>query len=437
MKGKSKYRGSAGHSRMMEWLRYLAQLPEAALVYFAGKRRSAAASREMLREAVPISLPKVAVARLNEALKGVIPQDAETKGELQRKEERAWTAEERQLIQSIKQETDLRNRNNVTRTEAYRSVYFQSPELHWALLAHLVSRNGGWNMTDLKGEWLPFLLGEKQRSDIFLFLERANALIFQDAYPQLLLYQWSCRARRGLFHLLPAFGVSSYMGPVWRQFWRERQSGLLTVALIVNEQHYIEERVVRHPYYKSNVLDSFPFGIQPLAQLNGVVFPYSQCNEHGAPRLAGLILEHFDDIKERIELGKSLYAILFGIPCVFEGARGFAAAVAHSGSRMDYAPQLYQARYAPDSPGAEKLHGGKLRPGAIPIYSPSLQTAWEDWRFQSPEPGDWYCGTNNAAGYMKEMPIPESFDMTNEFGMIMDKLELAALAMPRGGDKFP
>ncbi|MGR5913912.1 DUF2515 family protein [Bacillus pacificus] len=54
----------------------------------------------------------------------------------------------------------------------------------------MVSRNGGWNMTDLKGIYIRNCY--LRRSIYFLFfLERSNWLIFQDVYPQFLLYEQS------------------------------------------------------------------------------------------------------------------------------------------------------------------------------------------------------------------------------------------------------
>ncbi|PGB24080.1 DUF2515 family protein, partial [Bacillus wiedmannii] len=59
------------------------------------------------------------------------------------------TKEEQLIINNIKIQTEQLNKNNVTRTRAYYQFYIQYPEIHWALLGHMVSRNGGWNMTDL------------------------------------------------------------------------------------------------------------------------------------------------------------------------------------------------------------------------------------------------------------------------------------------------
>ncbi|WP_036718745.1 DUF2515 domain-containing protein [Paenibacillus harenae] len=414
------------------WLGQLLALPGAALDYAAGKWTAISASHAMAAEAVPLQLSRAAAARLAAAWTklGASPASA-APSEL--------NGEELVLVERIQKETAEGNRNNVTRTEAYRSVYFRSPELHWALLAHMVSRNGGWNMTDLQGEWLPWLLRPGQREAVFLFLERANAYIFQDAYPQLLLYEWSKRLGRSLFHLLPAFGVSSFMLPVWKQFWRERDPVPLTVALIVNEQHYIEQRVVQDPYFRDKVLHTLFFGLQSLLQLNGVILPYGirrrKDGDAQPLRLAGLIMERFEQLKERIEFGKRLYAVLFGIPRVHEGARAFAGAVKHTGSRADYAPHLFaRVRHLPPgSAYAERLLGGRLKPGAEPLYSPELGAAWGDQPPASPEPGDWFRSAADVKPYFQKLPLPHTFEITNEYGLMLNKIELAVLAVQRGG----
>ena len=91
--------------------------------------------------------------------------------------------EERQLIHHIQEAAYRANRSNVTRTQAYLDCYISHPEPHWAFLAHMVSRNAGWNMSDLKGGLMSDLTDPTFKSNLYRFLERRNALIFQDAYP--------------------------------------------------------------------------------------------------------------------------------------------------------------------------------------------------------------------------------------------------------------
>ncbi|WP_028547353.1 DUF2515 domain-containing protein [Paenibacillus sp. UNC451MF] len=368
-----------------------------------------------------IRLPKEAVAELRARLKATSTEPALM---MNPKIDSA-------LINRIRSATAYHNRNNVTRTHAYLNMYCRNPQLHWSLLAHMVSRNGGWNMTDLKGELLPYLLSSSQREHVFDFLERANALIFHDAYPQLLLYEASLKAGRPLFHYLRHFNVSTFMQPVWEQFWQRRDSALLTMALIINEQNYIETRVVQHPVYRETVLDKIFFSAQSLLQLNQVILPYL---DMGKLRLSGLVLENFSRLEERIEVGKKLYAILFGIPVVADGAIRFASDIHHTGSRADYWPHLFAPiRHAPPVPRGqlkEWLDGCSLRSGAAPLYSPRLADVWKDHAFDSAESGDWYQSSKQeeSLAYLTSVEPPFSFEMTHEYCFGLNKIELAVLA---------
>lgn len=95
--------------------------------------------------------------------------------------------DEPRLIQVIFIATLKGNNDNISRTAQYGKYYFQHPEIKWSLLAHFVSRNAGWNMTDLKNPLYSSLFHEEFRHRLFMTFERANWLIFQDAYPQLLI----------------------------------------------------------------------------------------------------------------------------------------------------------------------------------------------------------------------------------------------------------
>ena len=91
---------------------------------------------------------------------------------------------EKQLLNTIKRLTKKGNRDNISRTKAYEYFFRKYPEIKWALLAGLVSRNAGWNMCDLEGGLLSHLLTKRFRRQLFLTYEEANWRIFQDAYPQ-------------------------------------------------------------------------------------------------------------------------------------------------------------------------------------------------------------------------------------------------------------
>ncbi|SDO44820.1 Protein of unknown function [Paenibacillus sp. yr247] len=345
------------------------------------------------------------------------------------------SSEEKLILNRIKDKTRHENRNNVTRTGAYWTAYEENPELHWALLAHMVSRNGGWCMTDLRGELLPHLLNKTMTVHLFNFLERANGLIFHDAYPQLLLYAESKKQQRSLFHLLPALNVSAWMQPVWQDYWMHNESAVLTISLIINEQNFIEQRVVQNAYYQQTVLNTPLFKSQAWLQLNQVGFPFSSLlqsasNQDPSSHLAGLILENFADLSERIEFGKSLYAILFGVPEVYQGVLSFAASTSHTGSRADYWPHLYTptGKASPDKKYQERLDGCVWKPGAAPLYSPPLAQAWPDQPLELVQPGDWFIDLRKPLQHMRAIPVPVPFDMTNEVYFGLNKIELAIRA---------
>ena len=219
---------------------------------------------------------------------------------------------DQQLLQTIRLKTKQLNVNNITRTKAYLDFYIFRPEIHWAFLGHMVSRNGGWNMTDLKGEFLSRLMDEQSKQDFFSFLERGNWLIFQDAYPQFLLYEESLFQSRNLFYLLPYLNVSTFMEVIWNHFWEERDSYLLAIALIINEQSYLENRIVQNPLYKKKVFQTFEFVLQDLLSFNQILFPFTDNgNQTEKASLTGLTLHHFGSLHERIMLGKDLYRLLF------------------------------------------------------------------------------------------------------------------------------
>lgn len=106
---------------------------------------------------------------------------------------------ERKIIHSIKGLVKQNNIDNLSRTEAYLRYYQENKAIKWSFLAHMVSRNAGWNMCDLKGKWFSKVIGKQKRDLLFQTYEKANWLIFQDAYPQLLLYQYSTKKGRQCF----------------------------------------------------------------------------------------------------------------------------------------------------------------------------------------------------------------------------------------------
>lgn len=283
------------------------------------------------------------------------------------------TQAERILIRRIYKETEQHNVNNLTRTEAYLRFFSKHKEIHWAFLAHMVSRNGGYSMTDLKSSLIGHFFDNKKSKIMFDFLERANALIFNDAYPQLLLYEKSKNENTTYFHLLPAFHISKFMIPIWNYFLSSSNSSLLTLALITNEQNYVEKHLMSSQTTKNNIFHTLPYVLQEKMGLTHVIFPYKRYPFLRYYKLSGIEVHEFSSVSERIQIGKQLYSILFSKQ-QYDSIYSFANYFSHSGSRSDYWPHLYTK---------DNHHVHK-------IYSPSLPHAWNDVSHSFPTNQDWF-----------------------------------------------
>ncbi|SMF71660.1 Protein of unknown function [Paenibacillus uliginis N3/975] len=311
-------------------------------------------------------------------------------------------AQDHLLIQRIHEAVTEANKSNITRTRAYLEFYEDYPEIHWALLAHMVSRNAGWNMSDLQSGLMSDLTDNRFKSHLYRFLERCNALIFQDAYPQLLLYKFSKQKEQSYFHLLPYFHVSAFMSPFWERFWIDRNSSLLTVALIINEQNYIENRVVRHPYFRKNVLDAPSFQLHELARLNQIIFPLgdTRCRHDLFKQsilplrpLVGLTMKHFDDPSTRIKAGKSLYAMLFGYEDIYRGVFKYVHCSPHLGSRSEYWPALFTTQRNKTMNSlveSKELLQSEWLTNGHQLYSPLLEDVWHDTEYEPIPRFDWF-----------------------------------------------
>jgi hypothetical protein len=334
------------------------------------------------------------------------------------------TKEEKGLLEKIRKNTSELNLNNVTRTKAYFDVYQKHPEIHWAFLGHMVSRNGGWNMTDLKGDLLTRLLTKKERSDFFTFLERGNWLIFQDAYPQFLLYSESIKRKKPLFYLLPYLNISIFMETIWNYFWSVPDTYLLTMALIINEQNYLEKRVIQNPIYQKGVLNTLEFKLQDVLSFNHILFPYRKKS------LAGQTLHQFQSLHERILLGKRLYAVLFQKKELVNQFVQWAKVHPHTGSRKDYWPHIFNNvnEGVPGIPYQLRLNACKLRWGARKMYSPDLTSAWKNVHHLEAEKGDWFSEWQ-IADYLSELNETQiNGEIEYEYCKTLERLELAALA---------
>lgn len=304
--------------------------------------------------------------------------------------------EESSLIKNIRAETAAQNRNNVTRTQAYLSYYKRNPEVHWSFLAHMVSRNGGYHMTDLASSSMTHLLNSEDRQKFFLFLERANSAIFADAFPQLLLYEKAKQKNIPLRKYLRIFHISNFMAPIWESFIHEPHSPLLTNALIINEQRMMEERVLKRSRH-GEILRRLDFRLQELLGFTTVLFPYAYQKKRYS--LTGLTVSRFADPLQRIKTGKTLYQLLFQHPMILQGVEQFATNHPHTASRADYWDDVYTST--------------SISSVESKVYSPTLPTAWSD-RPVFPLPRtDWF--TKEAFIYdLQDLPFVQKVDLTSK-----------------------
>ncbi|PKG24092.1 DUF2515 family protein [Niallia nealsonii] len=249
---------------------------------------------------------------------------------------------EEMLVQKIYSLTKKYNLDNISRTESYLHYYIANKEIRWAYLASQVSRNAGWNMCDLQGSWFSNILEPEKRAQLFFTYEEANWLIFQDAFPQLLLYDYSTKYNRPLFHLLKYFSVSSFMEKEWNLFWENRNQTRLMTSLIINEQNLIEKPIIKNPYYKREVFHSLAYLFQDFFHCSSVLFPTLK------GRLYGSCVTDFTSLNKRIEFGKELANILF-YPDLYEEFYQFSILRTHTGSRGDYERIIYP-RHKRDTP---------------------------------------------------------------------------------------
>ncbi len=335
---------------------------------------------------------------------------------------------DKQYIHLIKEHTRQLNQNNITRTQAYLQFYLQHPEIHWALLGHMVSRNVGWNMTDLKGELLSKLLPERDQKAIFSFLERGSWLIFQDVFPQFLVYDLSLRAGRDMFHLLPFLRVSTFMETIWRYFWRSGDCHTLAIGTVINEQSYLEKRLIQNNHFKNTVTGTVSFKMYDFLRLNNILFPYYPGERREKASLVGATSRYFTSLHERILFGKELYALLFEREKILEGVLKWAHEHPHTGSRKDYWPDLFNDvnESDPRSLYKRRVKNCVLRKGAERLYSPPLKYAWPNIPHEDAASGDWFEDWHVLDYIHKEVNLDGEI-LTN-YCKTLEKIELAVMA---------
>ncbi|TPV46453.1 DUF2515 domain-containing protein [Bacillus dicomae] len=247
------------------------------------------------------------------------------------------TEEERTMVYNIKRKIEIANMDNISRTQSYQDYYVRNSEIRWAFLASMVSRNAGWNMTDLKGRDYATVLPRAVKQYLFLTYEKANWIIFLDAFPQLLLYEESKRRQVPLFYLLQYFNVSIFMEKEWIYFWEKKDINRLMIALIINEQNKIQKPVIENTYFKKHVFHTALFKLQEMLHVSAVIFPTVEGNMYG------FSVYQFETLQKRIELGKKLAELLFH-PDYKSLFHRFALQTIHTGSRADYEYYVRGAR---------------------------------------------------------------------------------------------
>ncbi|GAF14404.1 YppC protein [Bacillus sp. JCM 19045] len=253
------------------------------------------------------------------------------------------------------------NVDNIARTKAYENFGREHPEIRWARLAGMVSRNAGWNMTDLTTVEFQTLLHRAKRQQIGWIYERANWLIFEDAYPQLILYAKAKKDNRFSCDEFEKWHISRFMTEEWQRFWEERDENRLMQALIINEQYVVQTRLL-DDIVMEGFFHSFFYKLEEFAHLSHVIFP-SQ-----AGLLYGETVTTFADPVARIKLGKRLASLLYHPDLSFSFMK-FADSTEPIGTRKEY----------------------KKARAALP-----LRFVYPRYRHQESIKTDWYCKQNDA-----------------------------------------
>lgn len=298
------------------------------------------------------------------------------------------------------------NLNNITRTNYYLQFWQAYPEIPWALLAHLVSRNAGYQMSDIArykeqtilamaaANVYPALptssidgvaLGLTAAS--FALLEEGNFLIFRDIYPQLEAYALA-KQNPPVFDVIfdalaqdsANFDIDQFAVDQWKEFfnaaqgsafflpnwWESSQVQQHSFALICNEQNQIEDRLVNDPNHRYLGWGAWPVGklVQFFNYLGWtrLAFPEATSGTNvDASKLLRYVVTDFSDLDVRISVGRDLYMNLFWVDGV---RRDQVVAWAtghpdHRGSRTDYNATDYSTDWISVIPGGR-------------IYSPTV-----------------------------------------------------------------
>jgi hypothetical protein len=221
-------------------------------------------------------------------------------------------------------ELDARNADNVSRTESYLELYealrADGVELPWILMAHLVSRNAGYLMSDLARQ-LDGSAGKDAAladamTNLFLLLERANWLIFQDA--------WHHTIAHFVRGALTSPRTPRFMIDAWARHAAHDDERGLVLDLVHNEQHLIEHRAVHHPHLQAGA--RLLSAIEISGREKPLHFPIADAPEI---RVGG-----FASVARRIDAGRRIYDEV--VAARRDALCAWARAHPHTGSREAY-----------------------------------------------------------------------------------------------------
>ncbi len=329
-----------------------------------------------------------------------------------------WEDELQDIRNHILYYRERLNTNNPDRTDYYLQYWIQNPEVPWTLLAHLVSRNAGYQMSDLGSVFVPteaysrtfpwnYNLAPRVAVAMiratWAFLEVGNYLIFRDVFPQLEVYRAAKQYAdepdhsNALFNILlehsenPKNDLSAdpFAVNAWKEFFAAGRAEQWSdgfklnwangtaiqrhsFSLIINEQNQIEDRLVNDPEAPDRYLGNLCGGLGGVAPdiaqfiVSEVLEQTSLCFPIIRPSISDLELalykvSGFQQLTQRIRTGRELYVQLFtNKPLTARVQAWVLANPHHRGTRVDYNPMDFSLSVS------ELLPGGQT-------YSPPLK----------------------------------------------------------------
>lgn len=345
------------------------------------------------------------------------------------------SVEQDKIVRKILRERYYLNYNNLTRTNFYAAYWQRNQEIPWALLANHVSRNAGYQMTDIArykkvfsmfnsgfiltpATWVSRLVvliaeygGHDTLDALFTLLECGNYLIFKDVYPPLRIYELAKNnfSNQNLYLELlqrEEFKIDDFIKQKWYDFFQKGQQVQFaelwkyawgydsdiqkhSFALIVNEQNQIEDRIINYTenyYLKNHQIGSRV--INSLIELAGklgitrLCFPQSSYDLgkkrfNTVQKLHIYKVEGFTRLRDRIQAGKDMYAAIFndGIGSEFMNQLINCSSVIHEGSRAAYNFRNYN-----HTDVLSITPGGKKYSPKLKLVYPSKATALPQYR---------------------------------------------------------